>query len=535
MTRKKLIYLTILILLIGALILTKPWNPVSAFYLGCKTCINFSALPTSIWRGESSTLTLILDNQESAPAYAYCTITNPDGSKIIDNQKLNDGTYNYTVWPGGGNPGNFTYTASCTGGGGTPTDSVIITVNNKVPNVPTLIAPPNNVWITYEPTFEADVPNPADPEGDQVKVCFDLDSNGSCEYWSGFGGPGRRVSWSTTVPDTTGRSWRAKTEDSFGASSPWSGSWTLKKDTTPPFASIDQENGISLDTSIWVNLTESDATSGVAEGDVDVRKNGGSWVNTDLPNGGSTIDDFIYEGQKGSTYEFRYRVKDNVDWWSDWAYDGSVRINTPPDILSTWEIHWYCETDSRAITFNWEYFDADNDPQVSYQVQIKGGVWDTGEVSSSSESYTLPDPTILEWDKNYTWRVRVKDEPGSWSNWANDAFWTPKHQYPDCEFSWSPEYPNAYDEDYPDAPDTAVQFTDESTAYGGASIISWSWTFQDGDPATSSLKNPLVKFLSEGDKAVTLEACDSDGYCCPEEKSIYVNFPLPEWKERIPR
>jgi len=450
MNKKLLIYLTILVLLITALVLIKPWNLVSAFYLGCQTCINFSASPNPINRGESSTLTLILDNRESASAYAYCTITNPDGSKIIDNEQLNDGTYNYIVWPGGGVPGNFIYTASCTGGGGTPTDNVTITVNNQAPNVPTLIAPPNDVWITYEPTFQADVPDPADLEGDQVKVCFDLDSNGSCEYWSGFGGPGRRVSWSTTVPDTTGRSWRAKTQDEWGDESGWSGSWTLKKDTTPPSASIDQENGVSLDTDIWVNLTESDATSGVAEGDVDVRINGGSWVNSDLPNGGSTIDDFIYEGQKGSTYEFRYRVKDNVDWWSDWTYDGSVRINTPPDILSTWETHWYCEADSRAVTFSWEYFDDDGDPQVSYQVEIKGGIWDTGEVSSSSESYTLPDPTILEWDKNYNWRVRVKDEPGSWSSWANDSFWTPKHQYPDCDFSWAPEYPNAYDEDYPE-------------------------------------------------------------------------------------
>lgn len=43
------------------------------------------------------------------------------------------------------------------------------------------------------------------------------------------------------------------------------------------------------------------------------------------------------------------------------------------------------------------------------------------------------------------------------------------------------------------------------------SPTSWEWTFEDGEPATSSEKNPLVKFKSLGSKTVTLTATNDKG------------------------
>jgi len=37
-------------------------------------------------------------------------------------------------------------------------------------------------------------------------------------------------------------------------------------------------------------------------------------------------------------------------------------------------------------------------------------------------------------------------------------------------------------------------FTDQSTTTGGESIVAWNWTFQDGNPSSSTLQNPVVTF-----------------------------------------
>ena len=53
----------------------------------------------------------------------------------------------------------------------------------------------------------------------------------------------------------------------------------------------------------------------------------------------------------------------------------------------------------------------------------------------------------------------------------------------------------------------AVQFWDSSLA----NPTSWMWTFEDGVPATSTAKNPSVKFSSLGTKKVTLVATNDKG------------------------
>lgn len=53
-----------------------------------------------------------------------------------------------------------------------------------------------------------------------------------------------------------------------------------------------------------------------------------------------------------------------------------------------------------------------------------------------------------------------------------------------------------------------VQFVDKS---GGGFPTSWEWTFQDGNPATSNLRNPVVRFSSPGYKEVTLVATNANG------------------------
>ncbi|MBL7952250.1 MAG: T9SS type A sorting domain-containing protein [Flavobacteriales bacterium] len=55
---------------------------------------------------------------------------------------------------------------------------------------------------------------------------------------------------------------------------------------------------------------------------------------------------------------------------------------------------------------------------------------------------------------------------------------------------------------------TEVQFVDNS---GGAFPTSWSWTFPDGNPSTSTERNPVVSFSTPGWKAVTLTVSNDVG------------------------
>jgi len=390
-----------------------------------------------------------------------------------------------------------------------------------------LDSPSSNLWVNYIPTFKAKIYDDDFPD-ENAKAYFEILSVPKESGW------GDEININGAVSKYTPSSladgewwWRAYARDDAGNESAWTDSWLIKKDTVDPVAILDQENGVSSDTSVWVNLRETDDASGIAEGDVDVRINNGVWQDYI-----STISDFTYSAIDGNTYEFRYRVKDKAGNWSGFSYDGSVTIdlNNPPFVscndIETWN---YC-VDSRNPTISWIYSDPDNDPQESYQIQIDNNSdfsspeIDTGEISNSGTSYH-PTGTILNWSTTYYWQVKVKDDKGTWSEWSspNCSFNTVKHAYPDVDFSWSPRKPSTNE---------SVQFTDETEFYNGAN--NWFWTFENAVPASSVLQNPLATFSSPGNWEVKLEATDNDGYMCPITKTVDVNYPLPEWKEVIP-
>ena len=185
-----------------------------------------------------------------------------------------------------------------------------------------------------------------------------------------------------------------------------------------------------------------------------------------------------------------------------------------------------------AGTFSWTFTGhGPGDTQSAYRVQVdKNSNFsspedDSGKVTSASNSYA----TILgklEYKTTYYWRVKVWDNKNAESVWiSGPAFTTPEHAYPFIDFSWAPLAPGVNED---------VLFSDQSTVYGGASKESWSWTFQNGSPVSSSQQNPTVKFFSIGEKLITLRVTDSDGCSCPRSKTLNAEFPLPKWKEIAP-
>jgi PKD repeat protein len=72
-----------------------------------------------------------------------------------------------------------------------------------------------------------------------------------------------------------------------------------------------------------------------------------------------------------------------------------------------------------------------------------------------------------------------------------------------------------------------VQFMDNST---NATVESWLWTFQDGEPSTSTEQNPSVVFTSGGDKTVTLTVTGAAGQDTKEIQSVIrVAYTSPEF------
>jgi len=179
--------------------------------------------------------------------------------------------------------------------------------------------------------------------------------------------------------------------------------------------------------------------------------------------------------------------------------------------------------------------------QVSYAVQIDNNGWlptspplsfpspevNIGEISFASQSYAVP-AGKLAFNTTYFWQIAIKDNFGSWSGWTEGdaSFTTTKHGWPSINFSWLPTNPSVNEE---------IQFTDQTTVYGGATKSSWLWTIPDAiylNGTNNTSQNPVVEFTSDVDKQITLKVTDSDSYVCLATKSIGMQISLPEWEEK---
>lgn len=204
----------------------------------------------------------------------------------------------------------------------------------------------------------------------------------------------------------------------------------------------------------------------------------------------------------------------------------------------------YCE--SRSEHFSWTYSDPDGDDQSQFQFQVD----DNSTFSSPEVNRTIPivrpspstnnqavevrhspGPDQIAYNATYYWRARVWDSKSAESDWAVGSFFTtPLHARPEVNFSWSPQEPSVGEE---------TQFTDGSKCFNVAGSVvpcaSWSWTFPDGDPPSSTEQNPVVKFTSRGEKTVSLTVTDSGGLSCAKTSDPFrVKLPLPEFKEIPP-
>ncbi len=186
---------------------------------------------------------------------------------------------------------------------------------------------------------------------------------------------------------------------------------------------------------------------------------------------GGTIDWFVTDQEQ---YEGTYS-----------AMSGDINDNQDSYISLTQEVYandvisfWY-KVSSES---NWDYFHfyIDNVEQDSWSGEIP---WTFVEYSVSVGTHTF------KWE--YT-----KD--GSVSN-GSDAAWIDLITFPPIEVA------SLFSVSTTDAcVGQAIDFTDESTG----PINSWEWTFEGGEPATSTEQNPSVTYASVGDFDVQLIVSD---------------------------
>jgi len=242
--KKTVVLIGLIVLIIGsALLSVNIFAETPADCIGtnintkhCCSCLAITASPGSISGGDSSTLTLFLDNNPNAPFFACSPngFSSGDGTAVcsIDNGVLpsttfNDGSYNYSVSPAN----TTTYTASCSGIGGTKTDSVTITIINNPPSPINLsVSQPDYCLVSWavaifswkftdldgdsQSAYQIQVDNNSNfssSEVDTGKVPSVIPNN---SYGSYATLPGK-LSWNTTYY------WRVKVWDSKDLSSSW--------------------------------------------------------------------------------------------------------------------------------------------------------------------------------------------------------------------------------------------------------------------------------------------------------------------------
>ncbi len=248
-----------------------------------------------------------------------------------------------------------------------------------------------------------------------------------------------------------------------------------------------------------------------------------------------------------TAYYWRIKIRDNFgSWIDDWVnadapFTTAPLCNQSPTATNLNIVKGdYCTSPSHF--FSWIYSDGDGDTESQFQFQMDNNSdFSSAEINRTYSGLSNPSPTTnnqtvivavspgadqIGYNTTYYWQVKVWDSMGADSGWVQgSSFKTELHQYPTIDFDWAPENPSENED---------VSFTDQSTVYGGASKSALSWTFEDGNPASSSQQNPIIQFTDNGSKQVTLKVTDSDGFFCPGSKTVNVQFTLPDWREILP-
>lgn len=238
-----------------------------------------------------------------------------------------------------------------------------------------------------------------------------------------------------------------------------------------------------------------------------------------------------------------------IGWISfNCATDGScgssnykVMLDPKPEVtgIATTQFD-YClplYQDARTTKLSWTFFEATGQSQTGYQIEIatnngfgKNSIATSSSdwVESSAEQVIVNGQDNLAYNTTYYWHVRVRDESNQASdNWSSTGtFTTPKNNYPNVDFSYSPSSPRALED---------VAFTSNvsvDTTNTPGNTATYLWEFQQAGETSTTTPNPTEQFYDTSGASAQLTITDSSGYSCSKlNDAIGVTSSLPIWRE----
>lgn len=225
-------------------------------------------------------------------------------------------------------------------------------------------------------------------------------------------------------------------------------------------------------------------------------------------------------------------------WDGNWNWNisyekGYLRAVPEVDNLSATQPD-YCIMNPMA-TFKWKFESDDTSAsQAAYRIQISKSasfsslVYDSSEVNSTSQTYAIP-VGVMEYNKTYYWRIKVKDNYGTESDWATgSAITTPEKPAPHPAISYSPKTPIVLQRMTFSSANSYCHSGQAKTPCTDVPGVVYHWDFGNSD--TSSLAEDTTVFQDKNNYTVKLTITDGP-LTCSEAKVMIVNESLPTWQE----
>jgi len=202
-------------------------------------------------------------------------------------------------------------------------------------------------------------------------------------------------------------------------------------------------------------------------------------------------------------------------------------------------------------TFHWEYSDPAGDPQAGYQIQIDGFTDSRDAYCPSGQTCAYTPSTTqwkdwIEWNTEYSWKVKVKDNQGNWSDWSDaQSFTTPLHAAPSPDFS--PSKVRVSQKEVVTFNDNSLCYLSGDTAVPCQSLnVIYAWDFDyfesEGFTTDKTTKgNATWSYTVLGAHYVKLRIEDNTVWpngetvaCYSDVETVTVTLPLPRWWEIPP-
>ena len=470
---------------------------------------------------------------------ATFSVSDPDDNLASWTLSCGNGT-TYT----GSSPGNYSrrcrytspgdYTISLTAKdvlGKSSSRSVTVSVlppANTPPSI-TLLYPPRGAWFSSN---RIDLTaKPTDPDGDRVRVCFDLRGDGSCDYTSPFSPSGSIVRYTATLSDGT-YSWRAKAIDEKGAESGWSPVWSFGIDTTPPSATLQPKTAtIKEGESVTFSLRATDSGSGISSWSLNCG-NG-----TIFQGSGSPPNRRVCTYARAGVYTVVLSVSDRVGHVGSDSARITVNTIQPPNRPPTANIG--CSPSSCEVVRGDRLVLLNNSFDPDGIGDIKSSVWEilgTGITFNCPSNDRVcdftPQPTLTP--GTYTARLTVRDSKNQTSS-ATRQFRILRDISANFECSLDEGRSYRACNNLQVAVNQKLYIRDLSRPSEGARLTFRRFEFQDGNPRVSSSPTVVVVFTSGGSKRITLTVRDSRGRTATKSDVIInVIIPIPRWREIEP-